>query len=95
MKENLLFLLFIITLCASNRICAQGFNHQWLLGSYNFLQDPKGRMFIDSNSDSVVTEYRKMVFKGTQGNICDENGNFLMSSNGVWIANANNDTMLN
>jgi hypothetical protein len=38
---------------------------------------------------------RKMPFRGTQGNICDAQGNFLMSSNGVWIANANNDTMLN
>ncbi|MBL0051991.1 MAG: hypothetical protein IPP29_11040 [Bacteroidetes bacterium] len=36
-----------------------------------------------------------MSFKGTQGNISDANGNFLMSSNGIWIANANNDTMLN
>ena len=36
-----------------------------------------------------------MPFNSTQGNISDVNGNFLMSSNGVWIANANNDTMLN
>lgn len=73
----------------------QGYNHQWLLGSYNFLQDPKGRMFIDSNNYSIINENRKMPFSGTQGNICDANGNFLMSSNGVWIANANNDTMMN
>ena len=36
-----------------------------------------------------------MLFNDTEGNICDNNGNFLMSSNGVWIANANNDTMMN
>lgn len=72
----------------------QGLNHQWLMGSYLFLQDPKGRMFIDSNNYSITTEFRKMVFNGTEANICDSNGNFLMSSNGVWIANANNDTMM-
>ncbi|MBL7929641.1 MAG: T9SS type A sorting domain-containing protein [Bacteroidia bacterium] len=36
-----------------------------------------------------------MVFKGTQANISDANGNLLMSSNGVWIANATGDTMMN
>jgi hypothetical protein len=52
-------------------------------------------MFFDSTSYQLQVEYRKMSFDGTQGNICDAQGNFLMSSNGVWIANANNDTMLN
>jgi hypothetical protein len=36
-----------------------------------------------------------MKFEGTQATISDANGNFLMSSNGVWIANALNDTMQN
>ncbi len=36
-----------------------------------------------------------MSFKGTEATICDAQGNFLMSTNGIWIANANNDTMLN
>ena len=74
----------------------QGFyNHQWLLGSYNFLQDPKGRLVFDSISYTHFPEFRKMSFKGTEATICDAQGNFLMSSNGIWIANANNDTMLN
>jgi DNA-binding beta-propeller fold protein YncE len=87
----------ILTVCilACKLIYGQGYNHQWLLGNFNFLQDPKGRMFIDSNNHNIITEFRKMPFKGTQANICDANGNFLMSSNGVWIANANNDTMMN
>lgn len=76
-------------------LIAQGYNHNWLLGSWIYLTDPKGRAFIDSNNFSFSTEYRKMSFLGTQGNISDANGNFLMSSNGIWIANANNDTMLN
>jgi hypothetical protein len=73
----------------------QGYNHQWLLGNFNFIQDPKGRMFINSINYNIITEYRKMPFKGTQGNICDANGNLLMASNGVWIANTTGDTMLN
>ncbi|MBK7887166.1 MAG: T9SS type A sorting domain-containing protein [Bacteroidetes bacterium] len=52
-------------------------------------------MEFDSSGFTYNTEIRKMGFWGTQGNICNANGNFLMSSNGVWIANANNDTMLN
>jgi hypothetical protein len=43
----------------------------------------------------IQPENRKMPFKGTEATICDAQGNFLMSTNGIWIANANNDTMLN
>ncbi|MEO5572320.1 MAG: T9SS type A sorting domain-containing protein [Bacteroidia bacterium] len=74
---------------------AQGFNHQWLLGNQWLSSVPKARMFFDTSSYTLQTEYRKMPFEGTEASICDANGNFLMSSNGVWIANANNDTMLN
>ncbi|MBK9045353.1 MAG: hypothetical protein IPL74_01200 [Bacteroidetes bacterium] len=91
--KRVLYILFVFLLPLTS--FGQGYNHQWLLGSYNFLQDPKGRMFIDANNYNIINESRKMSFKGTQGNICDLNGNFLMSSNGVWIANANNDTMMN
>jgi hypothetical protein len=87
---SLLLLLF------SSEVIAQGFyNHQWLLGSYLFLQDPKGRIVFDSSSYTHIPEFRKMVFWGTEATICDAQGDFLMSSNGVWIANANNDTMMN
>jgi hypothetical protein len=52
-------------------------------------------MIFDSTSYVHSTENRKMPFKGTEATICDAQGNFLMSTNGIWIANANNDTMLN
>jgi WD40 repeat protein len=52
-------------------------------------------MTFDSTSYTLSTEQRKMGFEGTEATISDANGNFLMSSNGVWIANANNDTMMN
>ncbi len=93
--RKVLFLLCILALCGCE-IFGQGFyNHQWLLGSYNFLQDPKGRIIFDANSYTHIPEFRKMSFKGTEATICDAQGNFLMSSNGIWIANASNDTMMN
>ena len=73
---------------------SQGRNNNWLLGN-----DPGwlnlGRMVFYTNSYQLLTEQRKMSFEGTQATISDTQGNFLMSSNGVWIANANNDTMMN
>ena len=93
MKKLSLTLLLFFSLAIS---FGQGFyNHQWLLGSYFFIQDPKGRIVFDSTSYTHIPEFRKMVFQGTEATICDAQGNFLMSSNGIWIANANNDTMLN
>lgn len=50
---------------------------------------------FDSSSYTHIPEFRKMSFKGTEATICDAQGDFLMSSNGIWIANANNDTMMN
>lgn len=90
--KHLLLFFFILKAPTS---FSQGYNHQWLLGNQWLFSVPKARMFIDSNSYTINTEFRKMVFEDTEANICDANGNFLMSSNGVWIANANNDTMMN
>ena len=88
MKKWLLSLVFIF---AFSILLGQGFNHAWLMG----YTSNKMRINFDISSYTLVPETRKMSFKGTEGNISDENGNFLMSSNGVWIANANNDTMMN
>jgi len=88
-----LCIVFLISFFCSCISFGQGFNHQWLLGSGNWAN--QGRMFFDTTSYVYQIENRKMQFNGTEGNICDSNGNFLMSSNGVWIANANNDTMMN
>jgi len=78
----------------SQFVLCQGLNNTWLLGN-----DPGwpnlGRIEFGLSSYQLLNEQRKMAFKGTQGTISDHNGNFLMSSNGIWIANANNDTMLN
>jgi len=73
---------------------SQGLNNTWLLGNSTGWPN-LGRIEFESSSYQLLTEQRKMTFTGTQGTISDENGNLLMSSNGIWIANANNDTMLN
>jgi hypothetical protein len=92
MKRCLLYLFFL----SAYTSLGQGFyNNVWLTGNFFFIQDPKGRITFDSSSYSHVVEYRKMPFLGTEATICDAQGNFLMSTNGIWIANANNDTMLN
>ncbi len=84
----------VIIFMALNTIAlAQGLNSTWLLGYNPYPNFLNGRMLIDSNSYTLTDEYRKMKFQGTEATISDSAGNFLMSSNGVWIANANNDTM--
>ncbi len=85
----------LLVLFGSEFVSGQGFNHQWLLGNFFFFQDPKGRMLVDSNAYLLIGENRKMPFLGTQANISDSNGNLLMSSNGIWIADATGDTMTN
>jgi len=87
---KLFFLLLIIIY--ANQSFSQGQNHSWLIG-YDIW--PKGRMLFDDTSYTFLTETRKMQFLGTEGNISGANGNFLMSCNGEWIANASNDTMMN
>lgn len=90
---KIIFLLLMVFY--SNHIFGQGFNHTWLL-SYTFSPtSDKARINFDATSYTFITEQRKMGFWGTEGNISDAFGNFLMSSNGIWIANANNDTMMN
>ena len=77
-------------------IAGQGFyNHIWLLGSYNFLQDPKGKIEFSDTGYVHTGEFRKMSFKGTEATICNAQGDLMMSTNGIWIANSNNDTMMN
>jgi hypothetical protein len=87
-------IIFILLLIASKMVYSQGYNHQWLIG---YWPDPyfNGRLNFDSANYIYNQELRDMKFRGTDGNISDAQGDFLMSSNGVWMANANNDTMLN
>ncbi|MBL7914550.1 MAG: T9SS type A sorting domain-containing protein [Bacteroidia bacterium] len=93
MKKALFFISYI--LLTSNGILAQGYyNHVWLTGNNPFTGFPNGRITFDSTSYVHNPEMRPMSFWGTEATICNAQGDFLMSTNGIWIANANNDTMM-
>ncbi len=95
MKQVVVILfLFIVS---DELIFSQGINSHWPIGYYSLGNDPnqKARLIFNSSSFSYQHEYRNMNFRGTQATLSDMNGSFLMSSNGVWIANALNDTMMN
>ena len=91
-------ILLVALLFINNKSCGQGYNHTWLLGYHYNISNPTdtmARMDFTNSSYSLIPHLRKMPFAETQGNISDENGNFLMSSNGIWIANSIGDTMPN
>ncbi len=95
-KAFAFFVLLILSVFISK---AQGVSNIWLLGYAEFTDQytSSTKAIIDFNTGVPIISpmTRKMKFSATQGNISDSNGNLLMSSNGLWIANAINDTMLN
>jgi hypothetical protein len=96
MKVGFIILFSII----SFSLLAQGIDNLWLIG-YPGGRIPNccgGGMSLDfSGGNLTITQdtTRKMGFGETNGVICNGNGEFLFSSNGVWIANDVNDTMVN
>ena len=77
----------------------QGVNNLWLLG-YNSITDInttsiRATLDFQSGALNIIPTNSKMRFDETEGNIADNNGNLLMSSNGIWIADATGDTMMN
>jgi WD40 repeat protein len=92
MKKLILILLFLqrVTL-------GQGIDNLWLMG-YQCCTSPNFHtMNLEFKSGSIVidTAIRHMNLNCTNGVICDKNSDLLFYSNGVYIANALNDTMLN
>ncbi|HMW11503.1 MAG TPA: T9SS type A sorting domain-containing protein [Bacteroidia bacterium] len=68
-------------------------NNTWLIGYGNWAV--RARIIFETNNYILTQESRQMGFQGAEATISDDNGNFLMSSNGVWIADATGDTMIN
>ncbi len=62
---------------------SQGRNSIYFLGD-----QAKARMSFTDTSYNILTETRTIPFMDTQANISDESGNILMSSNGIFIADA-------
>ena len=82
--------LCLTVLLLSKDCLPQGYNSTFLLG-YN----AKARMSFTDTSYFIIPETRTISFDNAQANISDENGNILMSSNGVFIADATGNTMSN
>ena len=70
---------------------AQPLTNLYLLG-YDVTS---GTINFISGTANVTPATRKMKFLATQANVSNINGNLMMSSNGVWIADATEDTMQN
>lgn len=91
-RLTIIFLLAYI----SQGIC-QGINNNWLMGYESFGGIPFGITKFDFNSGSPLISYDslEMEFRHTHANISDSNGNLLFYTNGHYVADATNDTMLN
>ena len=77
------------------QVFAQGRNAVFFMGYHDAPTSNEARMVFTDTSYSLMLEQRSIPFLDTQGNISDENGNLLMSSNGIFIADATGDTMMN
>lgn len=90
---------FFVLIFFYNLTFSQGLSNNWLLG---YLPIPlyqatsgKGILSFNTGIAAVYPHTRKMRFDWTQANFSDKYGNLLMSSNGIFIADASGDTMLN
>ena len=91
-------LFYSFTICVSiNNVHAQGVTTKWILGYDSTNMVTSGKTIIDFSSGQPVSSwnYLQMNFGSTNASICDKNGNMLFYTNGVFIANAIGDTMLN
>lgn len=96
MKTSLFVLIACLGLLQAGE--AQNYDHIWMSGYESFSQDSLfGGTVYDFNYDSIkiYKEEREMNFDETIGIICDSSGSLQFYSNGLYIANMNNDTMDN
>ena len=77
----------------------QGINNLWLIGVADILDthttSKRATLDFQSGALNIISTNSKMRFDETEGNIADSSGNLLMYSNGIWIADATGDTMMN
>ena len=94
-KYLIVFCLFL--LCRFDIAAQQGISNIWLLGYSSSGVPPAGISHFDFISGGAVITYDSigMEFNHTHANISDAQGNLLFYTNGVFIADATNDTMQN
>ena len=76
---------------------SQGLNNWWYMGYQSWGGPPFGGIEINFATGTPVINYvsRPMDLSRTHANISDSLGNMLFYTNGYYIADASNDTMLN
>ncbi len=97
MKKYLPFILLFLASTAANSQDEKR-DYIWLFGKYSEVGDSTwGGTVIDFNygPPDIYYDSRDMNFDITNANICDENGNLLFYTNGRFIANKFNDTVIN
>ncbi len=91
---SILLLLSQLTICS---VSGQGVTNLWLAGYDNPIGTPWGGLTINffNGSPIIYEENRLLNFSETNAVISDVSGNYLFASNGIFIENANHDTMIN
>ncbi len=91
------YLYFIIPLFVASNSFSHGITNLWMMGYDNGASLPFGGTNIDfsSGTPNIYHVNRTMNFCTSNGIITNSNGNVLFYTNGVYIANALGDTMLN
>lgn len=82
----------------SFNLFSQGIDNLWLMGGYSWAGPPNYGgidMNFTGGNLNITYQNRLMNFECTNGVICNSSGDFLFSSNGIYIMNAVNDTMVN
>ncbi|HMT29227.1 MAG TPA: T9SS type A sorting domain-containing protein [Bacteroidia bacterium] len=89
--------LFCLTFSSTCFAQNQGINNNWILGYDSEWGLPFGitKMDFFSGTPTITYDSLEMEFNHTHANISDDQGNLLFYTNGVYIADATNDTMLN
>ncbi|MBK7967874.1 MAG: hypothetical protein IPK08_02530 [Bacteroidetes bacterium] len=95
--KKYLIVFCLVLLCRFDIAAQQGISNIWLLGYSSSGVPPAGISHFDFISGSAVITYDSigMEFRHTHANISDAQGNLLFYTNGVFIADATNDTMQN
>lgn len=102
MKQNY-FCIFLLIVVTNTNVLSQKHDFMWLLG-YSFADNPHdtgfGSSFIDFNTENgnpifYESKYKKIDFNLTSANICDKDGNYLFSCNGVFIEGPTDELMEN
>jgi hypothetical protein len=89
-KTFLVFMLFFL----QTKVQSQGITNQWYLG-YGAFNNQSIKINFKNDSLIIDSVQRKMSFLDLNASICDSHGKMMFYTNGGWIANATNDTMLN